>query len=152
VYPDATVLVLALVLGIGLAVSGAIQIGAAAAAPRGSRGRGWAVLLGLLSTFAGVLCLFSPGVGVLALVFGAALWFAVVGVDDLKREAGTSDDRAWNIALGVLSLLAAVLLLGNPGVAVDTIALLAGITLIIRGALVIALAARMRSVSRATRA
>jgi uncharacterized membrane protein HdeD (DUF308 family) len=58
---------------------------------------------------------------------------------------------AGGTSLGVLSLIAAVLLLANPGVAVGTIALLAGIVLIVRGVLVIGLAARKRSVNHATR-
>ncbi len=53
---------------------------------------------------------------------------AVVGIDDLMRSAIDSEQRGWNIVLGVLSLIAAVLLLANPGVAVGTIALLAGIS------------------------
>ncbi len=52
--------------------------------------------------------------------------------------------------LGVLSLIAAVLLLANPGVAVGTIALLAGIMLSAPGVLVIGLAAPMRSVNHVT--
>ena len=49
------------------------------------------------------------------------------------RSTINSEQRGWNIVLGVLSLIAAVLPLASPGVAVGTIALLAGIMLIVRG-------------------
>jgi uncharacterized membrane protein HdeD (DUF308 family) len=55
--------------------------------------------------------------------------------------------RAWNITLGVISLVLGVILIVNPGIALTAAAIAAGIFFIIRGLGSIALAYRLHRVA-----
>jgi uncharacterized membrane protein HdeD (DUF308 family) len=133
-FPGVTILSAALFLGIGLVVQGIVEIAAAIRAGAGAAGRGWLVAFGVLALAAGVLVLFVPGTGVLVLVWGLILWFAVAGVNDLVAAASAREHRGWNIAMGIISLVAALVLLFSPGTAVGVIALFIALGFILRGA------------------
>ena len=83
-------------------MQGALEIGVAWRAETGSTGRGWLAAFGVLVLVAGVLVLFNPGGGVVALVWGLILWFVIAGVHDLLVGFSQSEHRGWNIVLGVL--------------------------------------------------
>jgi uncharacterized membrane protein HdeD (DUF308 family) len=59
-----------------------------------------------------------------------------------------SENRGWNIAMGVLGLLAAIILIVQPGLAIGTVAVLAGILFIVRGAMDIGLGMQLRRVKQ----
>ena len=144
-YPGVTVLALAILLGAFLLVQGVVQLMDASRLPAGS-GRGWLIAYGALGVVAGIICLFSPAAGVVALVVGLVLWFLVSGIDDLAQAAASIRHRGWNITLGVIGIVAAVVIVARPGVAVGTVALLAGLGLLLRGALLVGLGVQMRRV------
>ncbi|WP_433782607.1 HdeD family acid-resistance protein [Actinomycetospora sp. CA-101289] len=104
-FPGVTILAAAVFLGIGLVVQGIVEITAAIRGGTGATGRGWLVAFGVLALVAGVLVLFVPGTGVLVLVWGLILWFAVAGVNDLVAAASTREHRGWNIAMRIISLI-----------------------------------------------
>jgi uncharacterized membrane protein HdeD (DUF308 family) len=143
-FPGATVLVLALFLGFGLVISGIIEATAALRVQHGAPGRWWVAIFGVITALAGIFVIFHPGAGVVILVAGLLLWFLFVGINDLFVAARTSEHRGWNIAMGVLALLAAVILLFNFTAAVGTVALLAGLGFLLRGASEIGLALSLR--------
>jgi uncharacterized membrane protein HdeD (DUF308 family) len=143
-FPGVTILSAALFLGIGLVVQGIVEIAAAIGAGAGAAGRGWLVAFGVLALAAGVLVLFVPGSGVLVLVWGLILWFTVAGVNDLVAAASIREHRGWNIAMGIISLLAALVLLFSPGTAVGVIALIIALGFILRGGAAVGLALAMR--------
>lgn len=144
VFPYATVVVLALFLGIGLVISGIIETTTALRVQHGVPGRWWVVVFGVITALAGIFVIFHPGAGIVILVVGLLLWFLFAGINDLFVAARTSEHRGWNIAMGVLALLAAVILLFNVSAAVGTIALLAGLGFLLRGASEIGLALSLR--------
>ena len=129
-------------------MQGALEITAAMRAGSGTRGRGWLIAFGVLALVAGVLVLVSPGAGVLLLAWALTLWFLLVGVHDLLVAGSTREHRGWNIALGVISILAALILLFSPGTAVGVIALFVALGFLFRGGADIGLALTMRRLAR----
>lgn len=145
--PVVTVLFAAIMLGIGLLIQGALEIGVAWRAETGSTGRGWLAAFGVLALLAGILVLFRPGAGVIALAWGLILWFIIVGVNDLIVAFSEREHRTWNIVLGVLSLVVALILLFSPSTAVGTIAIIIALGILLRGAADVGLALSMRRAS-----
>ena len=143
-FPGATVLLLALFLGFGLVISGVIETTAALRVQHGAPGRWWVVIFGIITVLAGIFVIFHPGAGVVILVVGLLLWFLFAGINDLFVASRTAEHRGWNIAMGVLALLAFVILLFNLSAAIGTVALLAGLGFLLRGASEIGLALSLR--------
>ena len=146
--PGLAILSAAFFLGIGLIIQGIIEISVAVRAGTGVTGRGWLVAFGVLTLIAGILVVFNPGGGILVLVYALILWFLMAGVHDLLVASSTSEHRGWNIGLGVLSVLVAVILLFSPGTAVGVIALFIALGFLLRGAADIGLALAMRRAAR----
>ncbi|HTK61149.1 MAG TPA: DUF308 domain-containing protein [Pseudonocardia sp.] len=147
-FPTITVLALAILLGLGLMVLGMTGLLVRGRSPAGARTRG-AVFAGV-SVGAGLLCLARPLVGVLALLFGLVLWFFAVGVNDLVHAVLDQRHRVWNAAIGGVSLGVALALATHPAAAVASVALLAGLGFLVRGAFDIGLAAALRRAARGT--
>ena len=147
-WPGVTVLVLALIFGLLLLLAGVVAIGIGSAVRRagGSPTATW--VIGGVAVIAGLICVFHPGAGVWAIALGCSLWFLLTGVGDLLVAAVSPAHRVWFGILGALSIVAAIVLLVHPGVAIVTVALVAGIAFLIRGAGELALGWRMRAVTR----
>lgn len=147
-FPGLTILTAAVFLGIGLVVQGVSEIAAAIGAGAGATGRGWLLAFGVLALVAGVLVVFNPGGGILVMVWGLILWFLIAGVNDLVAAASTREHRGWNIAMGIVSLIAALILLFSPGTAVGVLALFIALGFIFRGGAELGLALTMRRAAR----
>ncbi|MEJ2885485.1 HdeD family acid-resistance protein [Actinomycetospora aeridis] len=143
-YPGLALLGVAFALGLGLIIQGALEIGVAWRAETGSTGRGWLAAFGVLALVAGILVLFQPGGGILVLAWGLILWFIIAGVHDLLVAGSEREHRTWNIVLGVVSLLVALVLLFSPATAVGTIAIMVALGFLLRGAADVGLALSMR--------
>jgi uncharacterized membrane protein HdeD (DUF308 family) len=143
-FPGATVVLLAVFLGVALLISGILEITTAFRVQHGAPGRWWVVVFGVITAVAGLMVIFHPGAGVVVLVVGLLLWFLLAGVNDLLVAARSREHRGWNIAMGVLAILAALILLFSPGAGIGTIALLAGFGFLLRGASEIGLAMSLR--------
>jgi uncharacterized membrane protein HdeD (DUF308 family) len=74
----ATVLALAILLGIFWIVSGTIELFTALSF-RAMPGRGWTIFMGLLSVVAGVILLVYPNISLWALVVVVSVWLLVYG-------------------------------------------------------------------------
>ena len=148
VWPGVTVLALALVFGVMLLMGGlaAIAVGSAVRRSGGSPVATW--VIGGIAVIAGLICIFHPGAGIWAIILGCSVWFLMTGIGDLFVASASPANRIWFGILGVLSIIAAVVLLVHPGVAIVTVALVAGISFLVRGAGEIALGWRMRQSSR----
>ncbi|PHX80799.1 MAG: hypothetical protein CK540_05980 [Thermoleophilia bacterium] len=117
----------------------------AEAISRGSTGhRLWSALLAVLYVVAGVWLIINPISGTITLTWILATFFLLIGV--LRLIAGISSrgklpNSGWTIVNGVLSILIAVLVIGNlPSSAAWAIGLLVGIQLLFDGIAVIATA------------
>jgi uncharacterized membrane protein HdeD (DUF308 family) len=87
-----TLLALALLLGIYWIVNGAVELFMALSA-RGGPGRGWTVVMGVLSVLAGLLVLVYPAISLLTLVVVLSVWLLVLGLMEITlairaRSAG----------------------------------------------------------------
>jgi uncharacterized membrane protein HdeD (DUF308 family) len=136
VWPHASLVVMAWLVGITLLVNGVVQILTAVAdtdAPSG--GRVLFGVLGALSLLVGLLCLRSPTqtLATFALLVGS--WWIVSGVLTVVAVAGgrTERSRWWTVALGVLSVLAGAVVLMAPRLSLATLALTLGVALIVLG-------------------
>ncbi|SDP35477.1 Uncharacterized membrane protein HdeD, DUF308 family [Nakamurella panacisegetis] len=148
VWPGITVLALALIFGLMLLMAGlaAIAVGSAVRRSGGSPAFTWVV--GAIAVIAGLICIFHPGAGVWAIILGCSLWFVMTGVADLFVAAASPANRLWFGTLGVLSIVAAVVLLVSPAAAIVTVALIAGIGFLVRGVGELMLGWRMRRPTR----
>ncbi len=148
VWPAVTVLALALIFGLLLLLGGLLVIGVGMVARRAGGNAVAAWVIGGIAILAGLICIFHPGLGIWAIAVGCAVWFLMTGIGDLFVAAASPAHRIWFGILGVLSIIASVVLLIHPGVAIATVALVAGIAFLIRGAGELALGWRMRSAVR----
>jgi uncharacterized membrane protein HdeD (DUF308 family) len=90
------------VIGIGSLVSGF--------AGRGHEGRGYAIVLGLLTLAVGLVTAFRPLTGAISLTLLIAAWLGARGVLELVLGFRYRSRRGWMLALGVLNLLLAGLI------------------------------------------
>jgi uncharacterized membrane protein HdeD (DUF308 family) len=116
----------------------------------GTARRVFAVLLGVISLIAGVMCLRLPGVGLLALVIVAGAYLVVAGV--LQIASAVGDDQPWmGYVLGVVNLVLGILILALPDLGIVTFAVLFGIGLVVRGAVALWVGLRLRRLRPAAR-
>ena len=117
----------------------------AEAISRGSTGhRIWSALLAVLYVFAGVWLIINPVSGTITLTLILAVFFLLIGA--LRLIAGIASrgkvpNAGWTIVNGVLSIVIAVLVIGDlPSSAAWAIGLLVGIQLLFDGFALIATA------------
>ena len=132
-YPDITLLVLGLIVGINLVLIGAVWVALATMEDHTPGGRVLRFFVGFLLFLAGLVCLVRPGAGVLALLLALSFWFIITGMADLARALDERDGRVIAAILGVISIAAGVIIVANPDIGLTTLALLAGIAFIVRG-------------------
>lgn len=131
-WPDATLLTVAVLLGLQLIVAGIFRIVTAFAQDAESgAARALFLVLGLLLIIAGVLCLRAPvrTVGILVLLFG--LTWVVSGVIEMFQAFGGGGGRAF--LFGLISLLAGIVVLFYPVTSVVVMIWLFGIALVAIG-------------------
>jgi uncharacterized membrane protein HdeD (DUF308 family) len=136
VWPEATVLTVAVILGIQLIVAGIVRIVTALTQDIDSGAtRALYLLLGLLLVIVGILCLRSPfrATAILVLLFG--LSWIVNGVIEMFH--GATGGGGWLIASGALSLVAGIVVLAYPAPSVLTMVWLFGVALIAIGVMAI---------------
>lgn len=137
-WPQATVSVLAILLGVSLIVSGIF--GLVASFTTGSADTGTRVLQGIvggLSILLGVLAFQSifQAVEILALFIGIGwlmrgIFDIVIGLQSKGRPG-----RGWTIAFGVLGTLAGIVVLVWPGMTLAVLAWITGLWLVLFGVL-----------------
>ena len=143
-WPGVTVLALAVVFGLFLLLGGLVALALGGLLRRGGLHPTPVFVVGAIAAVAGLVCLIHPGAGVVAIAIACAFWFGATGIGYLALARSSSSHRAVTGALGVLSVLCALALLASPGVAVVTIAWIAGIAFLVRGAGEILVGRRLR--------
>jgi uncharacterized membrane protein HdeD (DUF308 family) len=133
--PHETLSTFTIIAGILLLVDGVLAI-IASVVGRGE-GRGLLALVGVLSAIAGLVLIKKPfdTLVVFLMIFG--VWFVVAGVVRFVAAVGEPEGRGGNIAVAVLDLLAGIVILSWPGPSLATLAVIIGIVLIFRGALLV---------------
>jgi uncharacterized membrane protein HdeD (DUF308 family) len=137
-YPDITLRVLGLLIGIYLLIAGSMWVILAVDEEGTAGAHVLRLLVGFLAILAGLVCVVRPGASVLAVLLAVAFWFIMVGVADLARAVLEPTGRWFSAIFGVLGVAIGVILIADPDIGVNTIALIVGIGFLIRGALELA--------------
>lgn len=149
-YPDITLRALGIILGAYLLIWGVLTLVAAFGPDTPAPLAVLRVLVGFVGIIAGLVCLVRPGASLLALLIAFSFWFILVGIADLVRGMERTTGRFWPVLLGLVSIAAGVVILGNPDIGLTTLALLVGIGLLLRGTLEIVVGFALRALHGAT--
>jgi uncharacterized membrane protein HdeD (DUF308 family) len=147
VWPGPTVLVLAILFGIQIIVSGIFSFINAFAADESGGMRVWNVILGLLGIVVGLYAVRHILVSVVALALLIGIYWVAYGIVQIYMAIAHRElpHRGWMGFIGALSVIAGIIVIAWPGPSLVTLALVLGIWLIIYGIMEIVLAFRERS-------
>ena len=152
-WPDETLKVLAVLIGIQFILTGAFRL-VLAVASRSLDGGARAVtgLFGALAIVLGLLCLRSPLQTVLVIGMILGVWWLAAGLVDIVGALRSSEShrRGWDLGLGVLSTLAGAFLLLNPEVSLGVLVIVVCVWLFSYGAIAVVAALVLRSEERRT--
>lgn len=151
-WPGRTLVVLAVLFGIQLIVSGIVRLVMSISYDAASVGaRVLSAILGALGLLVGLYAIRHVVITVLALGLVLGIYWVIDGVGQLMAaiEHPQLPGRGMVMASGVLGLLAGIILLSWPGLSILTLAVLAGISLLAFGALQLAAAFQLRSLTAA---
>jgi uncharacterized membrane protein HdeD (DUF308 family) len=144
VYPDVTLLALALIAGINLLVLGAMSLVDAFSGDGDTTTRVLAAVLGLLGIMAGLVVMRRPGESLLAVLIVLGVWFVVSGIVDLVRAIVVPGNRAFRLLAAFVDIVLGGLILALPDVTLGTLAVLIGIAFIVRGAISVVRGVQLR--------
>ena len=147
VWPGPTVLVLAVLFGIQIIVSGIFSFINAFAADESGGMRVWNVILGLLGIVIGLYAVRHILVSVVALALLIGIYWVAYGIAQIYMAIAHRDlpHRGWMGFIGALSVVAGIIVIAWPGPSLITLAIVLGVWLIIYGIMEITLAFRVRS-------
>ena len=145
VYPDLTLLALALIAGINLLLLGILGLVDAVTSDDDAGGtRVLSGVLGLLGVIAGLVVMRRPGESLLAIILILGVWFVVSGLVDAIRALAVPGDRAFRLLVAIFDIVLGGLILALPDVSLKTMAILAGIAFIARGVFAILIGLKLR--------
>ncbi len=149
-WPGKTILVAAIFFGAYLLVTGISQIVLAFSLKVSTGGRVLLFISGAASVVLGALALIRITDAVLLLAIWVGVGFVFRGVATAMSAISdpTLPGRAWNIFVGVISLIAGIIVLAAPFESLGTLTLVAGLSLIIIGVMEVVTAFGIRSASR----
>jgi uncharacterized membrane protein HdeD (DUF308 family) len=158
VFPDATLVALAILFAVYAFLDGVTTIAHALRMRSRSPRWGWLLAQGILSVLAGVIAALFPVLtglfGALVVVYLIAFWAVFTGVAGFRAAHAMTDGgrKAWAYVAAALSVVfgvaLAVIATVNPGGAVSALVLVIGIYAIVAGVLLIAFAISARSTAR----
>jgi uncharacterized membrane protein HdeD (DUF308 family) len=150
-WPGETLLVLAVLVGVQLIVSGIFRLGAALASEDLTGGtRAMLALLGVLSVIIGLWAVRHVLLTLIALIVFLGIFWVVNGVIDIFTALAHRGmpARGWTVLTGILSTLAGIIVLASPGLSLVGLAVILGIWLVVFGIMEITAAFRLRSAVR----
>jgi uncharacterized membrane protein HdeD (DUF308 family) len=134
-WPKISLLAVAVLVGLDLICLGALSIGRAFEHERDAGARALSGVLGLLGVVAGIAVVRRPGDTLLVIVLAVGLWLFGSGVVEMLNAAFAPGRRALGLVTGAVDVIFAIVILSWPKISLGTLAVLAGIAFIIRGAL-----------------
>jgi uncharacterized membrane protein HdeD (DUF308 family) len=152
VWPGITLLAAAIVFGVQLIVAGVYRLVGAFASPDVAGGT--RVLLALLGVFSLIIGLYAVRhvlLTIVALALLLGIFWIVNGVIEIFT-AGSHQEmhgRGWRAAMGILSIIAGIIVLGTPGISLVVLVVVLSIWLIMFGLGEVSLGLRLRSATRA---
>ena len=152
VWPQATLIVVAALLGVALLVSGLFRLIHGFTAHDATGGmRAAYVIIGLLATLAGFYCLRHLDVTVVLLAFIVGVFWALHGIVDLSVAAtsGPGTGRGLRVVTGVLSLAAGLIVMFWPKISLNVLLWVMGIWLLAYGVMLGVMALSIRHAAKA---
>jgi uncharacterized membrane protein HdeD (DUF308 family) len=152
IWPSETLLVVAVLFGIQLIISGIFRFVAAFATDDLTGGtRVLFALLGVLSIIIGLWAVRHVVLTLLALTVFLGIFWIINGVVEIFTALSHRGmpQRGWTVAMGVLSVIAGVIVLAFPGLTVLGLAVILGVWLLIFGVMEMTAAFRLRSAGHA---
>ena len=135
VWPDRTLRVVGILLGIYLLVSGVVEIFVAFAPEQRTSVRVLSVLAGALSIILGLLCFRGALESILLLALWIGFGWMIIGINRAVVAASAPYEpyRAWQITGGVLIAIAGIIVVVWPLESIVTLAILVGVWLVVIG-------------------
>jgi len=150
-WPGRTLVVVAVLFGIQLVVTGIFRFVAAFASEDLTGGtRVLLAVLGVLSLIIGLYAVRHVLVTLLALALLLGIYWIVNGAVELfmALSARGVPGGGWTVVMGVISVLAGLLVLVYPAISLLTLVVVLGVWLLVLGLMEITLAIRARSAGR----
>ena len=130
--PAISLVTLAVVTGIFCVADGIVA--AVAALLGDTDARFLSVLAAIVGILIGVILIRHPIAGIVALTVLLGLWLIAAGVIRLAWIVGGRLTRAWWwVLVAIIEIAAGIVIISSPRIAVTTLALLVGISFIVRG-------------------
>ncbi|GGN15639.1 HdeD family acid-resistance protein [Streptomyces fuscichromogenes] len=150
-WPGPTLVVLAVVLGAQLIATGVFRLVGSASLAETGTARTLTAVLGVVSLLLGLYAIRHVLITVLALGLLLGVYWIVDGFTAVFAavDRPSLPGRGWNIFIGLLGVLAGLTLLVWPGLSLLTLSFLAGLWLIMLGAMQLGLARRIHGIARA---
>jgi uncharacterized membrane protein HdeD (DUF308 family) len=153
VWPDETLKVVAILIGIQLIITGVFRLVLAIASTSLDTGaRALVGLFGALALVIGLLCLRDPVQTILVIGIILGVWWLAAGLIDVIgaiRDEG-SPRRGWDLAMGAITALLGLFLLVNPELSLGVLVVVICVWLFAYGFLAIVAALMLRSAGRRT--
>jgi uncharacterized membrane protein HdeD (DUF308 family) len=129
--PSTSLAALAVITGVFLLVDGIFEL--TWALLDSQQNRGLVAVFGVITAIAGVILIRHPTHAVVAIALLLGLWLIAAGVLRLFRVFAEPGRGVWSALLAVLELIAGIVIVSSPNIGVSTLALLIGLSLVIRG-------------------
>jgi uncharacterized membrane protein HdeD (DUF308 family) len=141
VWPGPTLLAVGFLFGAYFVIWGAGLLIRGVAAPGVPTGlRILDIVIALLALLVGLVLMVRPGASVAAVAWALGFWWALLGVMQIVHGAVEREGRVWNLVWGVVGAAAGIIILASPEIALGTLVLIVGISLIVQGLLELLLA------------
>jgi uncharacterized membrane protein HdeD (DUF308 family) len=151
VWPDVTLLALALIAGINITVLSAFVVGEAIAEHE-AQDKTLRIVLGVLGIIAGLIVMRRPGETLLVLILAVGIWLVLDGIVDVVHAiVNPRGHRALMIAGGLIDFGVGVALLVWPKLGLGTVAVLVGLGFVVRGVVLMFGAWQLRGVAHELR-
>jgi uncharacterized membrane protein HdeD (DUF308 family) len=147
-WPGATLLVIAVLFGVQLILSGIFRFVAALATDELAGGtRVLLALLGILSVIIGLWAVRHVLLTLLALTVFLGIFWVVNGTIEIFTALSHRGlpERGWTTVMGLLSVIAGLIVLAFPGLTLLGLAIILGIWLVIFGVMEVVAAFRLRA-------
>ena len=145
VYPDITLLALALIAGINVFLFGLLGIVNAISADQDDAvPRALVAILGILGVLAGLIMMRRPGETLLVLLLAVGLWLIMSGVISGIIALTEPEDRGARLLAALFDIVLGGLLLALPKLSLATVAILCGVSFLIRGAFALYVGLKLR--------
>jgi uncharacterized membrane protein HdeD (DUF308 family) len=151
VWPGETLVLIGALFGIYLLVSGAFQLAGAFGHHVPGHLRALGLLSGAFSVLLGLICFRGPLESILLLAIWIGFGWLLRGITQVvtAMSADAMPAKGWQIGFGVIGVIAGIVLITSPISSIATLALIAGVWLVVLGVIEVGHAFTLRRKLRA---